>query len=170
VKYLLIVTALLVGSQIPILADVIVPGTEIPVRTDTTIDVASWQRGRIYPAYVARDILGEDGRVVIPRGSEAELIVRRPAPGQMVVDLESIHINGKRYVMSTTGPEYNMAEGEFQNGTGLAGVITSGSEIRIPGESEITFRLQEPVGGVTWIYPGYQRKGMHYHPDATWYR
>jgi len=179
-KYLLAVPALLLCSQIPILADVIVPGTDISVRPDTTIHVATWERGRIYPAYVAKDVYAKDGNVAIPRGSEAELIVRQTGPGQLVVDLESIRVNGQRYVMDTTGPQFHMSQPDYHNGTGLVGVITgttggeqvitSGSEINLPSGSVITFQLQEPLSVATWAEPGYVHEGYHYHPDNNWYR
>lgn len=78
-KFSQIIPALLICSQLPVLAEVIVPGTEILVRPETTIHVATWERGRIYPAYVSRDVFAKDGSVAIPRGAQAELIVQETA-------------------------------------------------------------------------------------------
>ncbi|HZU24052.1 MAG TPA: hypothetical protein VFA04_00935 [Bryobacteraceae bacterium] len=47
--------ALVAGCAATARADVVAPGTEVAVRTDASIDVAHWDRGRIYPAHVARD-------------------------------------------------------------------------------------------------------------------
>src|SRR5579884_3198557 len=102
------VPALFVVVQVAGLAATILPGTEIPVRPDQPIDVNHWDRGRIYPAHVARDVFARDGDVAIPRGSQAELIIRQTGPGQYSVDLESITVNGQRFVMDTAGPQYNM--------------------------------------------------------------
>lgn len=182
-KHSQIIPALLICSQLPLLADVIAPGTEILVRPETTIHVATWERGRIYPAYVSRDVFAKDGSVAIPRGAEAELIVRETGPGQMVIDLESIRVNGRRYALDTTGPQYNMPPANYQNGSGLVGaitgaiagatggqVITRGSEINIAGGSTLTFQLEEPLSVVTWGDPGFEHGGYHYHPDHDWYR
>jgi len=46
--------------------------------------------------------MDSNGRVVIPRGSDAELIVRDTTDQSLVLDLESVNVNGRRYVVSTT--------------------------------------------------------------------
>src|SRR5947209_7572418 len=69
--------------------EVIPVGTLIRARTDQTIDVRDRSDGRVYPATVAEDVMGPDGRVVIPRGERAELIVHNLSDNEMVVDLES---------------------------------------------------------------------------------
>jgi len=50
-----IVPAILFGLQVTAIADTILPGTEIPVRTDRPIELHTWDQGRIYPAHVARE-------------------------------------------------------------------------------------------------------------------
>ena len=84
-------------------ADQIVPGTEISVRTEEGIDMAKWDRGRIYPASVVRDVFAADGDLTIPRGSPAELVVRQVGPHELTLDLESITVNGRRYVVNAPG-------------------------------------------------------------------
>ena len=85
----------------------IVSGTEITVRSNESINVDRWDRGRIYPATVDRDVFASNGNLIIPRGSPAELIVRQVGPHDMAVDLESIAINGQRYVINAPGEAYN---------------------------------------------------------------
>jgi hypothetical protein len=70
------VPALLLGMQICASADTILPGTQVAVKTDQPIEMHTWDRGRIYPARVARDVFARNGELAIPRGSYAELIVR----------------------------------------------------------------------------------------------
>ncbi|MBV9399759.1 MAG: DUF3011 domain-containing protein [Bryobacterales bacterium] len=71
-------------------------GTTIPVRTDERIDAVRLEN-RFYHATVDQDVWGLDGRLAIPRGSPVELTVR-PGPGRdLIVDLESITVNGQRY-------------------------------------------------------------------------
>lgn len=174
------VPVILLGMQICASADTILPGTQISVRTNEPIEVHTWDRGRIYPARVARDVYARDGDVAIPRGAYAELIVREIGPGQMALDLESVAVNGRRFVMDTTGPSF--PAGEYNNGAGLLGNIvgaisggrvqveTRGNEIRVPPDSMITFQLQEPMHLVGAEDRGYQREHHHYHHDHDWYR
>lgn len=167
----------------PMFADVIPPGVSVPVRSDAPIDVSHWDRGRIYPAHVARDVMARDGDVAIPRGSEAELIVRQLGPGQYTLDLESVTVNGRRYVLDTQGPQYNMPRTSYDSGNGVVGAIVGaiagangdqvqprGAEIRVPEGSMITFQLQEPLRVSNWRDPGYENGPYHYHHDRDWYR
>jgi len=60
--------------------------------------------------------------------------------------------------MDTTGPQYNMPQSSYNSGGGVPGAIAGaiagatgdrvepqGHEIRVPADSVITFRLQEPM-------------------------
>lgn len=207
-KLLVTVPALVLGLQFCAFADVIPTGAEIEVRTDTPIELRSWERGRIYSAHVDRDIVARDGDVSIPRGAPAELIVREAGPHEMVLDLESVTVNGRRYVVDAASPEFNTRarQGLGENGrtgrfvgggailgtiigaiagggkgaaigalTGAAGgagaqVLTRGGEIRVPAESQLTFRLQAPMHVADWREPGYDQNGNHYHRQNDWYR
>jgi hypothetical protein len=86
------------------------PGTEITVRTDESINLDRWDRGRIYPAVVDRDIYARDGDLAVPRGAPAELIVRQVGPNELTLDLESITVQGRRYVINAPGEAYNTRE------------------------------------------------------------
>ncbi len=174
--------AILIGMQICASADTILPGTQISVRIDHAIDMHSWDQGRIFPAMVARDVYARNGDLAVPRGSYAELIVRETGPNQMALDLESVTVNGTRYVMDSTGPQFRMPAGQYDTGNGLLGAIVSvvpgsqvqvetvGDAIRVPPDSRITFQLQEPLAVAGWNDPGYSRDGEHYHPNGDWYR
>lgn len=164
-----------VGATIPIFADSIPPGTDIQVGVDARIEMSTWDRGRIYPAYVARDVIA--GNVSIPRGSEVELIVREVASGQYTLDVESITTNGQRYAVDPSGPQVNVPRDDGSNGliAAIAGSVgeqveTTGQEIRLPVGSLITFRLLEPLRVVNWKDPGYQEGLYHYHSEHDWYR
>ncbi len=182
-KHLLAVPIILAGIQGWALADTILPGTRIEVRSDNPIEVTRWDRGRIYPAHVARDVMARDGDVAIPRGSYAELIVRQNGPDQMTVDIESITVNGRRYTMDNTGPQFNMSQSDYTGGGGLVGGIvgaiagatgaqveTRGGQIRVPAGAVLTFELRQPLHVVNWSDPGYDNNGYHYHRDHDWYR
>src|SRR4051812_39724733 len=75
-------------------SDTVAVGTEITVRTNDAIDAKSSNEGRIYTAVIDRDVRDRSGNVVVPRGSDAELIVRDTNDRDMVLDLESINVNG----------------------------------------------------------------------------
>jgi hypothetical protein len=98
---------MLIGCAAVVLAqaDRVPAGTEIPVRTNQTIDLKDARDGRIYTGVVERDVLDSSGRVAIPRGSNAELVVRSINSSERAVDLESITVGGNRYVVAATGAD-----------------------------------------------------------------
>ena len=83
-------------------ADRVPQGTEIVVRANSRIQAKNENQGRIYTAVVDRDVRDQAGQVVIPRGSDAELIVRNVSNREIQLDLESVNVGGRRYVVSTT--------------------------------------------------------------------
>src|ERR1039457_4479446 len=76
------------------------PGTIIPVRTNNTID-ADRRDDQIYTGIVDQDVRGSNGRLAIPRGSTVELIVRVTSDNDLVIDVESVSVNGQRYAIKT---------------------------------------------------------------------
>jgi hypothetical protein len=111
---------------------VIPAGTEITVRTIDPIDVRRPDPRQHFLASIERDVLDSTGRIVIPRGSPAHLIVHEVGDGQIAVDLRSVSVNGKRYILNTEnitntrvreGPGANKRTGEFVGGTALLGTV-----------------------------------------------
>ncbi len=83
-------------------------GALIPVRSEETIDAAVASAGQTYAAEVTRDIKDADGAVVIPRGSNAQIIIRSAAKGgrikgvsDLVLDLDSVSVEGRLYTLDT---------------------------------------------------------------------
>jgi hypothetical protein len=179
-------------------------GTQIRVRTDQSIDVRDRSDGRVFTGTVAEDVVSPDGRIVIPRGSRAELIVQNVRENEMAVDLESVNVDGRRYMVAAeaydssrrTGLGANKRTGEYVGGGALFGtivgaiagggkgaaigalaggaagagaqIITRGRAVRIPAETVLTFRLDQPLQIGTGRYSqdnGYDRDGNHYHND-----
>ena len=177
-----------VESAIRTQSYVVPAGGHIPVRTEETIDSARASEGQTYPAEVARDVLDADGQVVIPRGSNATIVIRSAARGghfhgasDLVLDLESVSVDGRRYELSTASLVEKGKDGVGGNrrtakyvgggavvgtiigaiaghgkgaaigaasgaGAGAAGeLLTKGGSIRIPVESLLTFRLDQPL-------------------------
>jgi hypothetical protein len=70
------------------------------VQVRTTQPISSNQYdGRIYQGIVDSDVLDDQGRLAIPNGATAELMVRRSSDNELVVDLESVTVNGRRYAV-----------------------------------------------------------------------
>jgi hypothetical protein len=93
-------------------------GTEVVVRTNETIDAKHPSDSRIYSAVVDRDVTDRSGRVVIPRGSEAELIMRDASDSEVVLDLESVTVNGQRYAVNTSSESVSAGESR-KEGVGM---------------------------------------------------
>ena len=99
------------GFAHSVLAEPIPAGTEVAVRSDQTVNVRDAD-GRIYAGHVARDIFAPDGRIVIPRGAPAELIVRRLGSRDFAIDLESVTVDGRRYAVDSSDAERIRRRGE----------------------------------------------------------
>jgi hypothetical protein len=82
-------------------------GTQLAVRTDEAIDSQNTSEGQTFPATVLQDVTGGAGEVLIPRDSRARLVIRQATSGSttgspsLVLDLESITVNGRSYRVST---------------------------------------------------------------------
>ena len=143
------------------------PGTQIPVRTNQAIDVER-RDNRVYYGIVDQDVRGENGRLAIPRGSRAELIVRVAPDNDLILDLESVMVNGQRYAIKS---DPNRVESQRDNSIvgAIVGAVNGGEvrgrAVRIPRDSVISFRLDRPLDmGVA--DRGVDRGGYHYH---DWY-
>lgn len=76
-------------------------GTDIKVRTDTAIP-AHPAADTTYSAEVSQDVLGNSGKVAIPRGSKAKLVATPTDNGKdTVLDLESVVVGGHNYLIET---------------------------------------------------------------------
>jgi len=131
-KLLFAVPALLLGLQFLAVAaevDTLAPGTEISVRTNEPIDVRDWDCGRIYRGELARDVRATHGDLAFPRGTPVELTVRQIGEHDMVIDLESILANGRRFVVDTTGQVYNTRDRQGVGDNGRTAKYVGGGAI-----------------------------------------
>jgi hypothetical protein len=82
-------------------------GTRISVRSNDAIDSQNAAVGQTFSANVVQDVQGGAGEVLIPKDSPAELVIRQTSTGgttgtsHLVLDLQSITVNGRRYRVST---------------------------------------------------------------------
>jgi outer membrane lipoprotein SlyB len=104
--------------SLPAQVDRVPAGSEIAVRTSENIDARHPSDSRVYTGVVERDVLDRAGRVVIPRGANAELIMRDASSSDIVVDLEAIDVNGRRYAVSAPS-ETVSSEGQRKEGIGV---------------------------------------------------
>lgn len=86
-------------------------GTEIKVRTDTVIPAKPATDSR-YSASVSQDVKDSSGNVLIPRGSRARLVAVPSDDGKDVnLDLRSVTVNGKPYLLQAAGQSGSSAPG-----------------------------------------------------------
>jgi hypothetical protein len=129
-KYFLLTSAFL-GMTTGMFADPIERGTRIEVRTDQAIDVRTADNGRIYTGTIASDVVDTNGRVSVPRGARAELIVRRVGDNELSIDLDGINVEGRHYAVEAApanqtqrqGIGQNKRTGEYVGGGALLGGI-----------------------------------------------
>jgi hypothetical protein len=162
-------------------------GTEISVRTEETIDSGKAVEGQTFPAEVTRDVQDAAGGVVIPRGSNAQIVIRSASKGgkirgaaDLVMDLASVSVEGRQYELSTadlaergkSGIGANKRTAEYTGGAAAVGaiigaiagggkgagigagagagagalgqILTKGT-IKVPVESVLTFKLDQPL-------------------------
>ena len=181
------------------LARTISAGTNISVRTNEAIDVKKTD-GRVFTAVVDQDVLDTNGGVAIPKGSTAEVIVKKASGRDLAIDLESVTVNAQRYAVSadTEGAGSGQRDGigknrrtaEYVGGGALVGaivgaiagggkgaaigaaagagagagaqVLTRGKAVKVPAESLLTFRLEQPLQ-LAAADRGFTRNGRHYH-------
>jgi hypothetical protein len=101
------------------------PGTAIPIRTNQGINVRDTTDGRIYTGVVDRDVRDPNGNLAIPRGSNAELMVREVGRHDLALDLESITVNGRRYAVASS----NVARTDERSGAGRTGKFVGGGAL-----------------------------------------
>jgi hypothetical protein len=164
---------------------VIPAGTTFAVRANEQVN--SREPGKTYSAEVAQDIVDQNGKMLVPKGSPAELAVIETNSGgvtgtrTMELALRSVTVNGKRMNVTSDTTEQRGTAGLGKNrrtaeavgggavlgtllgaivggGSGAAAgavigaaggataqVLTRGSEVRVPAETVLTFRLDQPL-------------------------
>jgi len=96
-------------------------GTELTVRTSEAIDSSTAVVDQTFAAIVERDIRGGSDTVIVPAGSRAVLVVREVSSGgvtgspDIVLDMQSMTVAGRRYVVSTADLKKDMGTGIGKN-------------------------------------------------------
>jgi hypothetical protein len=162
-------------------------GTELAIRANETIDSKAAKENQTFSGEFAQDILGSSGAVIIPKGTPAELVIRKVSTGgitgspEMMLDVQALTLSGHRYLVSTTdisqksdtGIGMNKRTAEMVGGgaavgtilgavvgggkgaaigalAGTAGgagaqVLLKGKEVRVPAETILKFKLDQPL-------------------------
>jgi len=96
------------GTQANTASDVTIPaGTAVSVRTNEAVDSRTASEGQAYSAMVVDDVKGSSGEILVPKNSDAQLIIRKVDTGgttgspELTLDLNSVTVNGRRYMVST---------------------------------------------------------------------
>jgi hypothetical protein len=112
-------------------------GTAITVTIDQSISSKNAQAGQGVVATVAHDVT-VDGKVVIPKGSHAKLVVssvqasgRLSTPAKLYLRLKSVEVHGKTYTIATSSSGKTMGgkgkrDAGFIGGGAGAGALIGG--------------------------------------------
>src|SRR5262249_47281046 len=127
-----------VAAHITTRTNTLAVGTEITVRNEETIDSAKAVEGQRFAADVVHDVKDEDGDIVIPRGANAQIVIRSASKGgkirgasDLVLDLDTVSVDGKQYKLSTAdlarkgkeGIGANQRTAEYTGGGAAIGAI-----------------------------------------------
>src|ERR1019366_583055 len=122
-------------------------GTVIPVRTSELIGSDKGDN-RVYSGIVDQDVRADNGRIVVPRGASIELMVRVAPDSDLILDLESVVVNGQRYGIKSEPKRIEGHQDESQIGE-IVGAINRGESrgrvVKVPRDTVVTFRLQRPL-------------------------
>jgi hypothetical protein len=117
---------------------VVPAGTQVSVRSEETIDSATAAEGQTYAGEITDDVPDAGGAVVIPHGSNAQIVIRSASKGgrfrgtsDLVLDLQSISVEGQQYLISTSdvretgkqGLGANRRTAEYTGGAAALGAI-----------------------------------------------
>jgi hypothetical protein len=117
--------------------EIVIPsGTEISVRTNEPIDSKTASPGQTFSAVISQSVRDEEGKVAIPHGASAALVVKQAGAGkvhanELVLDLQSVTVGGRPYEVDTAsltekgkdGVGANKRTGKFLGGGAAIGAI-----------------------------------------------
>jgi hypothetical protein len=92
-------------------------GTQLSVRTNEVIDSHTAAAGQTFSAMIATDVLDSAGAIRIPKGTDAQLVIRSVDGGgitsasDLVLDVNSLTLSGTKYVVSTSDLEQQGGQG-----------------------------------------------------------
>jgi hypothetical protein len=136
-------------------------GTPLLIRTNDRVSARKEARGTLYDASFAEDVVDQKWKLLIPKGSSAELEVRSLpyyGPGgvmsELTIGVRRITVNGLAYPVATkTGtPDSaghvadNDAPRVVGGGDAAGQFPTAGHRINLPANVVLSFRIADPIG------------------------
>ena len=139
-------------------------GAELVVRTNQDIRSTTAEPNRYYSAVVERDVIDGSGQMVVPRGSEAQLVIRDVPAGsshQLTLDLQSVSVNGSTYYVSTEDLQRSGRRAGEEHGDHLVGRRRADHGRRLPAPAA------SPIGlvGRAQVRIGQDVAGSHRGPQ-----
>ena len=109
-------------------------GAEISVLSNLPIDSRYAQPGQTFRATIIQDVVDPQGVVVIPRNSDATLLLRSEGGrgvhrGDIILDLDSVTINGIRHQVASSDVVETSAPGNHRTAKFLGGGAALGALI-----------------------------------------
>jgi hypothetical protein len=112
-------------------------GTDIEVRAEETIDSSTGKEGQVFAGTIAKDVRDNTGKVAVPKGSSAEIVILSASKGgkirgasDLVLALKSLTAHGKKYsvdseeiVKERQGIGANKRTAEFTGGGAAVGAL-----------------------------------------------
>ena len=86
-------------------------GTQLSIRTNEVIDSKTAREGQRFSAVMEADAFDNTGALAVPKGSDVELVIRSTEGSELVLDIDSIVVSGRRYNVSTADLERKGREG-----------------------------------------------------------
>lgn len=96
-------------------------GTELDVRTSEDIESSNTAVDQTFSGVVEHDILSGSNAIIVPEGSHVVLVVREVSSGgatgspDMVLDVQSLTVGGRQYLLSTEDLQENSGTGLGKN-------------------------------------------------------
>jgi hypothetical protein len=139
---------------------VVPSGTSLLIRTNDTVSTRKAARGTVYDAFVAEDVLDQNGTILIPKASPVELVVRSLpylGPGgvstELALGVRSITVKGVAYPVETkTGTPDSSGFVADKDAPSVVGdsdaaghSLTTGQRISVPPQTLLSFRIADPI-------------------------
>lgn len=139
---------------------VVPPGTWLVVRTNDVVRTRQGYPDTVYYATVARDVVDQNKRVLIPKESAVELAVRwlpYLGPGgagmtELMLGVDSVTVHGVRYPVATDietpgagGIGVYRQAAKLVNNEPADHVQTAGRRINVAADTLLAFRTEDPI-------------------------
>jgi hypothetical protein len=139
---------------------VVPSGASLLIRTNDAVSTHKAARGTVYEAFVAEDVLDQNGKILIPKASPVELVVRSLpylGPGgamtELTLGVSTITVNGVTYPVETktgtpdTGGFVADSDAPRVVGAGESSgqSLTIGHRISLPSQTLLSFRIADPI-------------------------